>query len=192
MLLMLRHYHTRCLSELRKVETEMIDRTEADSQWYQVDLVRERALLYQTCARMIAQRTLGATHGIFQLVYVLTPKGHAKLRRVIGQIVPSADELAEAEDQRLKLMDDLAESSGFPPPKKKYNDVCIGNEEIGEEHEEEDIIPDAEHVNERTSARPPAPPDPNTLDPVGVDMRKSFQRGAGRSACHFEAIRVDS
>jgi hypothetical protein len=41
MLLMLRQYHAQCLSELRKAETEMIDRTEADIQWYQVDLVRE-------------------------------------------------------------------------------------------------------------------------------------------------------
>jgi hypothetical protein len=128
--------------------------------------------MYQTCARVIAQRTRAATHGIFQLAHVLTSKGHEELRRVLGQIMPSADGLAEAEDQRLNLIEDLAESSGFLSA--KGHDVCIGHEEIEEEDEEEDIIPDVEHVNERTSAPPPAPPDPDTLDPVGLDQRKLF------------------
>jgi hypothetical protein len=58
----------------------------------------------------------------------------------------------------------------------KDNDIWIGDEEIEQEDEEEDIVPDVKHVDRRTSAPPPAPPDPSTPDPGRLDTRKLCNR----------------
>jgi hypothetical protein len=69
--------------------------------------------------------------------------------------MPSADELVDAEDPKLKLMENFGESSGFLPAKD--NDVCFSDEEIEEGDEDEDIIPDVEHISENLgSASGPA------------------------------------